>query len=92
MKPLIVLAALALAGCATVPDVPAPSVEVAGPKFPRAQFNCGDKPLPPDPNRKPTGKDGARYENRLAGWGQTCADKLQSTAVGLEGAGQIVGE
>jgi hypothetical protein len=90
MKAVTILLALVLAGCATAP-LSAPIVEVAGPKFARAQFVCGTRPIPPDP-AKATGKSAAIHENKLGAWGQGCSDRLQSVGMTLEASGQVVSE
>jgi hypothetical protein len=80
---------LALAGCATVPP-PAPiSVTTSGPKFARSQFDCGKRPVPPDP-ASATGKSAAVHENRLGAWGDGCDGKLQSVGRTLDASGQVV--
>jgi hypothetical protein len=78
-----------LAGCALA-SKPAPiGVSIDGPKFPRSQFDCGSRPLPPDPATA-TGKTAALHENRLGSWGEGCQGRLQSTGLALEAAGQLI--
>ena len=84
------IALLALAGCATTPQAPAPVVDVAGPRLPRTQFTCGRDPVPPDPTRS-TAKSAARHENEVRAWGRGCAAKLEGAGLALEAAGQLVG-
>lgn len=80
---------IGLAGCAH-DQAPAPiETLVSGPKFPAAQFDCGQRPLPPSV-ANPTGKTAAKYENRLGAWGQGCSDRLHSTGRQLDAAGQVV--
>jgi len=88
---ILPLVAGALAACATTaPEGPAPQVHVDGPKFAAADFDCGAEPVPPDPApAKATGKAGALYDNRLAGWGRGCRDKLASAGRTLDAAGQV---
>lgn len=89
MKRLALLGLLLLAGCATASaPAPAPIVEISGPKFTRGQFDCGTRPIPPDP-AKATGKTAALHENRLGAWGDGCSNRLQSVGVTLEASGQV---
>lgn len=83
-----IAAATALAGCASVP-VPPPQVSISGPTFARSQFDCGQRPLPPDPGQA-TGKSAALHENKLGSWGEGCQSKLQSVGSVLESSGQVV--
>ena len=89
--PILVL--LALTGCITTGKKSlAPQVTVTGPTFTPGQFQCGDKPLPPNPDKDGTGKAGALHENRLGGWGEGCRAKLESIGAALAGAGQVAGD
>lgn len=83
----ILLSAAALAGCATAPIAP-PVVDVQGPKFSASQFQCGGRPLPPNPDTA-TGKTAAKHENAIGAWGEGCADRLESIGAALAGAGQV---
>jgi hypothetical protein len=89
----VALLAVSLGGCVTdqIAAVIQPQITVDGPKFPAAEFNCGQKPIPPDPATAGdhAASDAAYYENRLAVWGQRCANKLHSVGAALNAAGQI---
>lgn len=92
MKIPLILALLTLTGCATTGSTgTAPIVTVEGPKFTPGQFDCGRRPIPPNPDKNGTGKAAAIYENKLAAWGQACSNKLGSVGVALSGAGQLAG-
>jgi hypothetical protein len=86
---VLLLCAMLLAGCASVPPPSPIEVTTSGPKFPRSQFDCGQRPLPPDP-AKATGKTAAVHENRLGSWGEGCQGKLQSVGRTLDASGQVV--
>lgn len=91
MRLIAFVVALGLAGCSSSEPLKPLTAFVSGPKFPASQFDCGGRPVPPDP-AKATGKTAARYENALGSWGQGCSDKLVSTGSVLKDAGQVVGE
>jgi len=78
-----------LAACATDQGPAAVSTTVSGPRFAATQFDCGARPIPPNPAGA-GGKTAAKYENRLGAWEQGCQDKLQSTDRELDAAGQVV--
>ncbi len=89
----VLLAALPLAGCLTDQSPPPPvAVMVSGPKFAASRFNCGHKPVPPDPQAVglKAGSAAARYEDDVATWGQHCSNRLQSVGGELKAAGQVV--
>lgn len=88
----LVILAIILAGCATTPPPVPVQTTISGPTFARADFRCGVKPLPPDPDAQQTGRDAARYENTLGAWGQRCAIRLDSVGRRLGAAGQVEGE
>jgi hypothetical protein len=95
MRPVAILALLpiVLTGCVTTGEAPPPpTVTVTGPTFTPGQFQCGTRPLPPDPDKNGTGKAGALHDNRLGGWGEGCQNKLESVGAALAGAGQVAGE
>jgi len=83
-----------LGGCVTDGPTFAPvtQVTVRGPRFAASDFDCGKRPLPPDP--KTVGKRGGsaagRHENRLGTWGQGCANQLGAVGRTLRSAGQVV--
>lgn len=90
MRPLATLAiCVLLAACATDQAPATVSTTVSGPRFAAAQFDCGARPMPPDPAGA-GGKTAAKYENRLGAWGQGCQDKLQSTGRELDAAALVV--
>ena len=80
---------LPLAACAK-PELPA--VIAAGPSFDGSRFDCGARPLPPDPAAVGVkcGSAAARYEERLGSWAQSCDNKLGSVGIELAAAGQVV--
>lgn len=93
IRAFVICASLALAGCATKPDDTRPRVDIAGPKFAAAQFDCGTRPIPPAPAvaaGKNAASAGAHYENNLDTWGQRCSGKLRSVGDQLREAGQVV--
>lgn len=96
MKKLFLTLALALflAGCATSQQsAPAPQVTVTGPLFASGDFDCGKRPLPPNPaalDAKRQGSAAAHYEGALRTWGQHCQNKLSAVSSQLGDAGQLV--
>lgn len=95
MRSLFVLPmTLALGGClmTAAPEVPPPQVTVSGPLFPAGQFDCGVRPLPPDPHAAGdrAASAAARYEDGLGTWGQHCSNKLRATGAALRAAGQVI--
>jgi hypothetical protein len=89
MKHAILIAALVLGGCAGRSDIP--PVVAAGPVFEPVRFECGGRPLPPDPAKvaDAAASAAALYEERLGVWGQRCDNKLVSVGHELSAAGQI---
>lgn len=88
----VAVAAVALAGCETMQtEHELPRIAVAGPIFPASRFNCGNRPVPPDPKRvgAKAASAAAKYEGDLKYWGQVCANKLQSVGKELDAAGQV---
>lgn len=85
------VAALALAGCGHT-QPPAPQVKVSGPEFTPDQFDCGQRPIPPNLRKDPARAASATalHVSRLGTWGQRCANKLGSVGETLRGAGQVV--
>jgi hypothetical protein len=91
---IIIVGGLALAGCQTDQQaIPAPQVTISGPIFPASRFDCGVRPLPPDPKQVGTqaASAAAHYENRLGAWGQHCSNQLHSVGSELKASGQLVG-
>lgn len=89
---IVLCLALVLCACAEAPK-PAPIIAtVQGPQFVAERFNCGQKPLPPDPHivAIAAASMAARYEADLDYWGQHCANKLQAVGNELRAAGQVV--
>ena len=87
----VVLAAagFVLAGCVT-DQPPPPVISVAGPVFAATDFDCGKRPVPPNPaSVANAGSAAAHYENRLGTWGQHCSNQLSSVGHQLAGAGQV---
>lgn len=90
MRVIAILISAALGGCATTQPAEKPSVSVEGPKFARSQFDCGEKPIPPDPATSPTGKAAARHDNALGAYGDRCQAQLSAVGMQLLAAGQVV--
>jgi hypothetical protein len=89
---LLMATALVLAGCVTDQSAAPLTAEVSGPVFSDNQFDCGQRPLPPDPNAvgPAAGSAAAHYENRLGTWGQSCANRITAIGAQLKAAGQVV--
>ncbi|MDQ2080461.1 hypothetical protein RA307_09740 [Xanthobacteraceae bacterium Astr-EGSB] len=95
MRSLIVSLAVLVAGCASVPPPQVPvAVTVQGPAFAKSRFDCGAKPVPPDPGKvdRRGGSAAAAYEDRTEVWGQRCANRLKAVGAELDAAGQVAGE
>lgn len=93
MRNLALLLALALAACAERSQSPPLRAGISGPVFPASRFECGTRPLPPNPVTvgRAGGSAAIGYEGRLGTWGQHCANQLGAIGATLRAAGQVEG-
>lgn len=91
MRWILLVGLVALGGCSTTP-LPKIDVSVEGPKFAESQFDCGPRPLPPDPKNLGNrgGSAAVHYETNLLTHDALCQNKLTAIGNQLRDAGQVV--
>lgn len=83
----IIAACLALAGCGHTAG-PAPTVEVAGPRFAASEFECAPNPAPPDRQHR-AARDAVKYHARQDASRDACAAQLESVGRKAAAAGLV---
>ncbi|WP_316205722.1 hypothetical protein [Bradyrhizobium sp. SZCCHNS1012] len=93
MKRLLILATLALGGCAAIPaPAPAPAVSVSGPQLPASAFTCKGDAVPPDPATvaEKGGSAAASYEAVERAVAADCRNKLRAVGAQESAAGNVI--
>lgn len=92
MKRLLILATLALGGCAALPKPEPVSVTVSGPEFPASAFACKGDAVPPDPAKaaEKGGSAAAGYEAAERAVAADCRNKLHAVGAQESAAGNVI--